>query len=81
MARAEMESFICKFMNLQYTGNKASLTYDIENGQVFVSLKADVGSLPPPPEYHVPVRRPPSYWCRQERRKAAKAAAGQGPIY
>ena len=74
-----MESFLCKFMSLQYAGIKASLTYETENGQAFVSLKADVGSLPPPPEYHVPVRRPPSYWCRQERRKAAKAAAGQGP--
>ena len=30
--------------------------------------------------YHVPACRPPSYWRRQERRKAAKAAAGQGPI-
>ena len=80
MARAGIESFLCKFMSLQYAGIKASLTYETENGQAFVSLKADVGSLPPPPVYHVPARRPPSYWCRQERRKAAKAAAGQGPI-
>ena len=32
------------------------------------------------PEYHVPASRPPSYWHKQERRKAAKVAAGQGPI-
>ena len=82
----EMESFLCKFKNLQYAGFKATLTFEAENGEAFVTLKAGLGCLPPPqyahPGYHghghVPqVYRAPAYYRRQERRKAARAVAGQ----
>ena len=84
MAPPEMESFLWKFKNLQYAGIKASLTFEAENGQVFVTLKAGLGYLPPPPSGfhgaghgHGPAKRPPAYWRRQERRKAAKVAGEQ----
>ena len=49
MATHEMESFLWKFKNLQYAGIKASLTFEAEDGQAFVTLKAGLGFLIPPP--------------------------------
>ena len=79
-----MESFLWKFKNLQYAGVKASLTFEAENCKAFVTLKADLGILPPPPSLHhgyqhehAQVHRPPAYWRRQVRRKAAKLAAAE----
>ena len=80
MATHEMESFLWKFKNLQYAGIKASLTFEAEDGQAFVTLKAGLGFLTPPPsgyQGHARAQRPPAYWRRQERRKAAKAAGEQ----
>ena len=47
-----MESFLWKFKNPQYAGVKASLTFEAENCKAFVTLKADLGILPPPPSLH-----------------------------
>ena len=53
MASSEYESFMFKFKNLQYTEYKASLIFEAENGESFVTLKANLGYLPPlpPPEH------------------------------
>ena len=86
MANRELDSFLCKFKNLQYAGFKALLTLEAENGEAFVTLKASIGCLPPPQEYIPPlypgygqrvppVHRSPAYHRRQERRKAARLAA------
>ena len=72
MASREIDSFVFKFKNLQYAGLKASLTLETENGESFVTLKANLGYLHPPPnKYHCynagpPVNRPPSYFRRQK---------------
>ena len=68
MASGEIDSFVLKFKNLCYAGLKATLTLDAENGEAFVSLKAGLGYLghKPPSTF-----RGPSYFRRQERRKAA----------
>ena len=83
---AEIDSFILKFKNLQYAGQKAILTLEAENGKAIVSLKAELGCLSPPdhllptrPGYTAAARlhRSPSYFRRQERRRqAAQAAVG-----
>ena len=81
-----MESFVCKFKNLQYAGYKATLTLEAENGEAFVTLKACLGGLPPPPPgyqgrgYVPPVHRPPAYFRRQARRRKAAEAAEQEDI-
>ena len=69
MASKEIESFVLKFQNLQFAGFKALLTLEDDNGEAFVTLKADLGSLTPPSFYHwyycdprPPVRRPPAYF-------------------
>ena len=86
MASREIDSFVFKFKNLQYAGLKASLTLETENGESFVTLKANLGYLHPPPnKYHCynagpPVNRPPSYFRRQERLKAARVVAGEESI-
>ena len=49
MASNEIESFVYKFKNLQYAGYTATLTLEAENGEAFVTLKACLGGLPPPP--------------------------------
>lgn len=82
MAHIEIDSFVQKFKNLWHAGLKASLNVDAENGEASVTLKADLGYIPPP--FHVlrphgqPPRpqRGPAYQRRQERRQAARAAAG-----
>ena len=73
MASAEIDSFVSKFKTLQYAGKKAILTLETKNGEAFVTLKAEVGFLPPP--FPPRVHRPPAYLRRQERRKAARKVA------
>ena len=83
MTHTEADSFVLKFKNLWHAGVKATLTFQSENGEAFVTLKAGLGSLPPPPNQagHVHVHRgygrhrSPSYFRRQDRRQAARAAA------
>ena len=81
----EIDSFVLKFRNLCHAGLKATLTLEADNGQAFVSLKAGLGCLlppfPPPPTPVYPSHpRSPSYYRRQERRKATTAAAKQPSV-
>jgi hypothetical protein len=79
MAYIEIDSFVEKFKNLWHAGLKASLTVEAEHGQASITLRAGLGSIPPP--FHPPrpqTPRPyrgPAYHRRQERRQAARAAA------
>ena len=85
MAHTEADSFVLKFKNLWHAGVKATLTFQSDNGEAFVTLKAGLGSLPPPPNQagHAHVHRgygrhrSPSYLRRQDRRRAAREAAEQ----
>ena len=79
MAHIEIESFIFKFRNLCHAGIKASLSYDTENGEAFISLKAGFPNSNPgfyEPHGHPRVHRGPAYHRRQVRRREAAAAAG-----
>ena len=69
MASKEIESFVSKFKNLQFAGFKALLPLEADNGEAFVTLKANLGCLTPPSFYHgyycdprPPVCRPPAYF-------------------
>ena len=84
MACVELDSFLTKFKSLQFAGIEATLTVESKNGEAFVTLKAGLGYLQPPPDgfppprgyhghgRHQRVHRGPAYFRRQERRKAAK---------
>ena len=78
MAHIEIESFIFKFRNLCHAGIKASLSYETENGEAFISLKAGLPSSNPSFHGHGQprVHRGPAYHRRQVRRREAAAAAG-----
>ena len=52
MAHTEADSFVLKFKNLWHAGVKATLTFQSDNGEAFVTLKAGLGSLPPPPSWN-----------------------------
>ena len=84
MASSEIDSFVLKFKNLQYAGLKASLTLETENGESIVTLRANLGYLPPPNHHGYnrgsQVNRPPAYFRRQERRKAARVAAEEESV-
>ena len=83
MTYCEVDSFVTKFKYLCHAGIKATLTVDADNGEAFVTLKAGLGLIPPPfrvfPGHGHHSRhqhRGPSYHRRQERRQAARVAAG-----
>ena len=84
MANSEIDSFVLKFKNLQYAGLKASLTLETENGESFVTLRANLGYLPPPNHHGYnrgpPVNRPPAYFRRQECHKAARVSAEEESV-
>ena len=82
ISRFEMESFITKFESLTSMGCKASLNFTSSNGQVSVTLSADLGYCVPPyfnqSTSNLPRRRHrgPAYFRRQLRRhNAAKASS------
>ena len=76
MAYTETDSFLLKFKNLWHSGVKATLTFQCENGEASVTLKAGLGSLPDHLQsHHGLAHRPPSYYRRQNRRRAAQEAA------
>ena len=83
MAHSEVDSFVAKFKHLCHAGIRTTLTIEAVNGEASVVLKSFLGPIP---SFHVPRhhgqpsrRRGPAYERRQERRQAAKAAAGQAP--
>ena len=83
MAHSEVDSFVTKFKNLCHAGIRTTLTIEAVNGEASVVLKSCLGPIP---SFHVPrhhcqpsCHRGPAYERHQERRQAAKAAAGQAP--
>ena len=81
MADAEIESFVKKFKLLRGAGMEASLKLETKLGEVFISINCKVGrDMPPPtlsPAAHVnpsKIRRSPSYFRRQVRRRAIREA-------
>ena len=81
MAHIEVDSFVNKFKYLWHSGFKASLIIEAENGEALVTLKSNLGVIQPP-HHGGPQRgqfhrsRGPSYQRRQEKRQAARTAAG-----
>ena len=79
MAYIGIDSFVGKFKNLWHAGLKASLTVKAEHGKAFITLRAGLGSIPPPfhlqrPQTPRPYRGP-AYQRRHERSQAARTAA------
>ena len=74
MLDAELKSFIQKFKKLRGAGLTAHLDPDTHAGQAWVGLRVMLNPVKltkeKPQKY-----RSPSYFRRQERRKAAKSAA------
>ena len=81
MSYNEIESFVGKFKHLCHAGFKATLNIEADHGEAFVTLRAGLGSIPPPfypsrhPRQTPQAYRGPAYQRRQERRKAARTAA------
>ena len=74
MANNEIDSFIQKFKLLRGAGIEASLNFKTKLGEVWISLDCKVGrNVPPPlPTVATTVKRSPSYYRRQARRKAKR---------
>ena len=49
--QSEIDSFTSKFQNLRHAGKDAELSFPSNAGQVKVTLKGNLGRLPPPPRY------------------------------
>ena len=81
MASQEIDSFVGKFKYLWHAGFKATLNIEAEHGEAFVTLRAGLGSIPPPfylpkpPSQTPQAYRGPAYQRRQERRRAARTSA------
>ena len=75
-SKAELDNFILKFHQLRSQGFTAHLDLDTHAGQAWVGLKVMLGHVQ---QQHHPNSKPsrnrsPSYFRRQEKRKAARAA-------
>jgi hypothetical protein len=81
MASQEIDSFVGKFKYLSHAGFKATLKIEAEHGEALVTLRAELGSIPPPfylprpPSQTPQAYRGPAYQQRQERQRAARTAA------
>ena len=69
----EIQSFIFKFHQLWKAGVTAHLNLDTQAGKAWVGLRVELGQFDQVPA-QTRSQRSPSYFRRQERRKAAKAA-------
>jgi len=67
----QLDSFVKKFKQLIYFGHTAHLEADTHAGQASVSLRVMLGTASRPKQQ----RRSPSYFRRQEKRKAARQQA------
>ena len=81
----ELDTFVKKFHQLWNDGFTAHLDLDTQAGNAWVGLRVQLGQVPGPPHHHpLPrshgqthqVYRGPAYQRRQEKRQAARAAAG-----
>ena len=77
----ELSSFVSKFHQLRRAGLTAHLDVDTCAGKAWVGLRVMLEPVQHPHSWDQNLRRrSPSYFRRQERRKAARAAAdGQAP--
>ena len=77
MNKKELQSFIFKFHQLWEAGLTAHLDLDTHAGQAWVGLRVQLGQAHGGPVHQrqPSSHRSPAYHRRQERRKAAKAAA------
>ena len=74
MFSEELQSFLMKFHQLCKAGMTAHLDVDTHAGQAWVGLRVMLGSAQNQQQCHQQSsrHRSPSYFRRQERRKAAK---------
>ena len=70
----ELSSFLNKFHHLRRAGFTAHLDVDTFAGKAWVGLRVMLGPVQQHQDSFNVKRRSPSYWRRQERRKAARAA-------
>ena len=77
MKMSELQNFVNKFQQLRQAGFTAHLDVDAHAGQAWVCLHLMLESGP----IQRPKHRSPSYLKRQERRKAARLAAGNSKSY
>ena len=77
MFRSELDNFVVKFHQLLRAGYTAHLDLDANAGQAWVGLRVMLGSSHQQQQYqpHQAKHRSPSYFRRQERRRAAKENA------
>ena len=78
MFRSELDSFICKFLQLREAGMIAHLDVDTHAGQAWVGLRVMLGSVQNQQQSQQRSssrNRSPSYFRRQERRRAEKQAS------
>ena len=76
MGHAKIDSFVNKFKLLWRAGYDASLSLESKLGEVHLNLSCKVGrSIPPPSSPIAPKYRSPSYFRRQERRRAARESS------
>ena len=77
MSNAELQNFLNKFQQLRQDSFTAHLDVDAHAGQAWVRLHLMLESGP----IQRPKHRSPSYLKRQDRRKAARLAAGNSKSY
>ena len=76
MVHCEIDSFVNKFKLLWRAGYDTSLSLESKLGEVHINLSCKVGrSIPPPSSRITPKYRSPSYFRRQERRRAARESS------
>ena len=76
MLRSELDNFISMFHQLRSKGFTAHLVIDTHAGNAWVGLRVMLGNVQQQHQVNSKSRnRSPSYFRRQERRKAARAAA------
>ena len=81
MATCEIDSFVKKFKLLRSAGYDTSLKIECKLGEVYVKLNCKVGTTIPPPSSPFTAKyRSPSYYRRQERRKATHDSANVAKV-
>ena len=76
MSRSELDNFVYKFHQLRSRGFTAHLDLDTHARKAWVGLRVMLGNVQQQHQVNSKSRnRSPSYFRRQERRKAARAAA------
>ena len=77
MDMTQLQSFIFKFHQLWAAGETAHLDLDTHAGKAWVGLHVNLDQVHQQPNPSRPQRRSPSYYRRQEKRRAAGATAAE----